>query len=693
MKTFEEETNLNRKKTVQKHNPKIHGIEPLSPLSIGNGEFGFSVDFTGLQTFPHLYETPLGTQSNWGWHDSGGKDLYTEQDIEYQAFNHYGRKIPYPMKPGEQAKAYHWLRQNPHRLQLGQISFQFLNDKGEEIDINEIKEIEQELDLWSGVINSRFLVCDEEVIVTTICDPVMDAIGVKVVSNLLQKGRLRILQSFPSPDISHNSWAKATKLNWDHQDRHESELIDQNEQEAHIKRVMDEDSYYVKWDINGASFTRLDRHFFQLVPPANEEYSFTVSFSPKKITNSHSVEAIIKGSERYWEDFWKSGSFVSFEGSTDTRATELERRIVLSQYLTNIHSSGSIPPQETGLMYNSWFGKAHLEMHWWHAAHFPLWGRSEKLEKSLEWYSNILPLARKLAREQGFEGARWPKMVGIDGRQSPSPVAPGLIWQQPHPIMLLELLYRANHEEEVIKQYKELVFETADFMADFAEWDEEQEVYVLGPPLIPAQECHRMEDSINPPYEVEYWKYGLEISIKWSERLGIHPKEKWLHVAENIKAPRVKDDVYLAHERCDNTFTEKNHDHPSMVAAFGILPGSLIDKEKMKLTLDKVKKEWQWDTAWGWDFPMCAMTAARLGEKELAVEFLLMDAVKNTYLPNGHNYQRPGLTVYLPGNGGLLTAIAMMVAGWDGVEQKEVVPGFPDNGKWNIQAEGFQAYI
>lgn len=138
---------------------------------------------------------------------------------------------------------------------------------------------------------------------------------------------------------------------------------------------------------------------------------------------------------------------------------------------------------------------------------------------------------------------------------------------------------------------------------------------------------------------------------------------------------------------------KKNHDHPSMVAAFGILPGSLIDKEKMKLTLDKVKKEWQWDTAWGWDFPMCAMTAARLGEKELAVEFLLMDAVKNTYLPNGHNYQRPGLTVYLPGNGGLLTAIAMMVAGWDGVEQKEVVPGFPDNGKWNIQAEGFQVYI
>ncbi|MGP4040035.1 glycoside hydrolase family 65 [Gracilibacillus sp. D59] len=684
---------MDRKSVVQKHNPRIDQIESLAPLSIGNSQFGFSVDFTGLQTYPEMYETPLGTQSNWGWHYSKGKHLYSENDIEYQTFDHYGSNIPYPMKPGNKEEAYHWLRQNPHRLQLGQISFLFLAENEQIIDINEITNINQELDLWSGIITSRYEVDGEEVLVKTVCDPTSDAIGVYVSSTLLQTGRIQIIQSFPLPDVSHNSWDKATTLNWDHKERHHTYESDHNDYVVHLKRVMDEDSYYVRWEKNGASFTHLDTHQYQFVPPMNKtEYSFTVSFSPEKTANVNSVADMMEASQQYWEDFWRKGAFVSFEGSSDLRANELERRVILSQYLTAVHSSGSIPPQETGLMYNSWFGKAHLEMHWWHSAHFPLWGRADKLNKSLQWYATILPIAKKIASRQGYLGARWPKMVGIDGEQSPSPVAPGLIWQQPHPIMLAELLYRDNNSLAILNQYKEVVFESADFMASFANWNEEEEVYVLGPPLIPAQECHRMEDSKNPPYEIEYWKYGLETAVKWAERLGVAPDEKWLHVVNHIKRPREKDGVYLAHENGDNTFSEKNHDHPSMVAALGVLPGSLIDRGTMKNTLLKVNEEWRWDTAWGWDFPMCAMTAARLGEAELAIDFLLMDAVKNTYLPNGHNYQRPGLTAYLPGNGGLLIAIAMMIAGWDGHANEEY-PGFPKNGKWNIQAEGFQTYI
>ena len=53
-----------------------------------------------------------------------------------------------------------------------------------------------------------------------------------------------------------------------------------------------------------------------------------------------------------------------------------------------------MPPQETGLTVNSWYGKFHLEMHWWHAAHFALWNRTPLLEKSLGWYDRILPAAR-----------------------------------------------------------------------------------------------------------------------------------------------------------------------------------------------------------------------------------------------------------------------------------------------------------
>ena len=83
------------------------------------------------------------------------------------------------------------------------------------------------------------------------------------------------------------------------------------------------------------------------------------------------------------------------------RAPELERRVVLSQYLTRAQCIGQYPPQETGLTMNSWYGKFHLEMHWWHGVHFALWDRLDLLEQSLDWYAAALPNARATARRQG----------------------------------------------------------------------------------------------------------------------------------------------------------------------------------------------------------------------------------------------------------------------------------------------------
>ena len=59
-----------------------------------------------------------------------------------------------------------------------------------------------------------------------------------------------------------------------------------------------------------------------------------------------------------------------------------------------------------------------------------------------------------------------------------------------------------------------------------------------------------------------------------------------------------------------------------------------------------------------------------------------MKTEKNRYLPNGHNWQRPNLPCYLPGNGGLLYAVAMMAAGWQGAPAR-TRPVFPvmDRGK------------
>src|SRR5205085_5655632 len=132
-------------------------------------------------------------------------------------------------------------------------------------------------------------------------------------------------------------------------------------------------------------------------------------------------------SSKHWSESWSRGGCLNLSGSTDSRAGELERRIVLSQYLTAIQCAGSTTPQETGLTCNSWFGKYHLEMHWWHAAHFPMWGRTPLLERSLPWYRTILPVAASKARQQGYKGARWPKMTSPDGHDSPSGVGEMLI--------------------------------------------------------------------------------------------------------------------------------------------------------------------------------------------------------------------------------------------------------------------------
>src|SRR5436190_19023927 len=63
---------IDRKALVTRHNPVMRTFDPLSPLSVGNGEFAFTADVTGLQTFPWDYDKtmPSCTMSQWGWHTS-----------------------------------------------------------------------------------------------------------------------------------------------------------------------------------------------------------------------------------------------------------------------------------------------------------------------------------------------------------------------------------------------------------------------------------------------------------------------------------------------------------------------------------------------------------------------------------------------------------------------------------------------
>src|SRR5829696_5341924 len=68
--TFQRTSAIDRAALVRRHDPVLRKLDPLAPLSVGNGQFAFTADVTGLQTFPEEYEAlaPLCTMSQWGWH-------------------------------------------------------------------------------------------------------------------------------------------------------------------------------------------------------------------------------------------------------------------------------------------------------------------------------------------------------------------------------------------------------------------------------------------------------------------------------------------------------------------------------------------------------------------------------------------------------------------------------------------------
>ncbi|RPI20329.1 MAG: glycoside hydrolase family 65, partial [Acidobacteria bacterium] len=431
---------IDRERLVTRHNPVITALDPFAPLSVGNGEIAFTADITGLQTFTAPYESgiPLCTQSQWGWHSFPALPGKTAADLILEEYQTGSRTVGYATRREGQEELYNWLRENPHRLNLGRIRLDIRHRNGEAVQTGDLSHIRQTLDLWSGLLKSRFQVDGEEISVTTACHPRQDLLAFVVDSPLLSDGRLALAVDFP-----HGS-PRMNAADWSHPDHHRSEIVSQSARRLEITRVLDETEYTagIAWDTD-ATAAREGAHSFSLrAKPGTNILSAVVRFSEQaERAEPPSADATIAASRAHWASFWSSGAAVELAGSTDQRAQELERRLILSQYLTAIQCSGSLPPQETGLTCNSWYGKFHLEMHLWHSAHFPLWGRPALLERSLDWYRSILPAARERARDQGYRGARWPKMSGPEGRDSPSPIGPLLVWQQPHPIVYAELCY------------------------------------------------------------------------------------------------------------------------------------------------------------------------------------------------------------------------------------------------------------
>lgn len=716
---------IDRQRVVSRNNPKVTAADSLASLSVGNGHFATTVDVTGLQSYPDHYKNgvPLCTMSDWGWHSFVNKEGYKPEESQ-KTYNLHGRESVYAVEyktEGRNKEATEYFRMNPHRLNLGTVGLELTGADGKIIPVERLTGINQELKLWDGMIESSFTADDKPVEVTTAVLPDRDCLFSRIVSDLLADGQARIRFTFPYPTGKHADDASDLTL----PDRHTSRIVFSTPNSVVVERTLDATRYYayIQWEGN-CRFQQDGAHTFFLTTDA-DMISFAVEYAkemPTKNDTSYAYDQARKAVMKAWPRFWKKGGIADFGLCADPRARELERRVVLSQYLTQINCANSMPPQETGLTYNSWFGRPHLEMTWWHALDFALWNRPEVVEQLLDWYNTAAyPEAKKLAEHQNFKGVRWMKMTDPKAKEGPSNTGSFLIWQQPHYIYLAEEMYRANPSDKTLEKYGKQVEETAEFMADYAMACAPTKGPIKLYGQTAMQESMSKDFSYNHPFEQAYWLYGLSTAQKWRERRGLPRNEQWDEIITRIapltpntegiytsgdpiksfngkKSKKMKDfDPYQTPELAgrtdiaeDDFMLKSRSDHPAVLGVAGLLPDTtLYNKETMRKTLEWVMDNWNWPTTWGWDYGMIAMAAARLGEPEVALEALLTDKGKNTYLVNGHNFQEPRrLRLYLPGNGALLDAVAMMCAGWDGSEGTN--PGFPADGSWNVRWENLK---
>lgn len=751
---------INRHALVSRHNVTLTQFDGERPLQVGNGEFAFGMDITGLQTF-----VPFNTMSQWGWHSSPLPQGAKVSDFQGQVWDTHGRPIRYPMFDPNHPEISSWLAANPHRINLGRIALSLKKKDGSRAVVTDLKNPVQKLDLWTGVVTSRFEFDGQPITVTTACHQTLDSVAVKVESPLVKQGRVSVLFTCPG----NNPLQFANFVGDWGEPGHFDEVKSSQSNRADFTRRLDDDVYSmsVLWDgdakfhrpetgltssleivsakygaadhwldvtdkarnavregklslragnelgpdpihgtvkklkivyrLNGMEQSAevgegetvvidpvAERRQISLLPGSTDKISFVCAFGAKPLPKAlPAAAATFANSCEKWPAYWKAGGAIDLSGSTDPRAKELERRVVLSQYLMKVNEAGSLPPQESGLVNNGWFGRFHLEMTWWHEAHWALWNHWPELNRSIGFYRDLLPVAQARAKSEGYLGARWPKCIGPNFVEWPHEIHSLLLWQQPHPIFFAELDYRAHPTKATLEKWRPIVEATADFLASYAFYDSATKRYVLGPPMVVVSENTNPKETMNPTFELSQWRFGLRTAQLWRQRMGLAKKAEWEKVLRGLSPLPTQDGLYVTYEGIKDMWTKFNFEHPALTGPGGLLPGDGVDRPTMIRTLDKVTQTWDFNHTWGWDFPMLAMCAARSGKPNQAIDFLMTKAP-------GFQFDERGLATggpfpYFPSNGGLLYAMAFMCAGWDGA--KGSAPGFPKDGKWRVRWE------
>ncbi|MBE7158047.1 MAG: hypothetical protein INR62_06370, partial [Rhodospirillales bacterium] len=527
---------IDRQALVSRHHMDWPLLEGQIPL--GNGNFAFNADGTGLET------TGGNTMCHWCWHNFPLPPGVTQDELKPWATSDHGRLKGNTTPPPE--PIYNWCRENPQPLNLGRLGF--VDHQGTRLQPADIRMDGRRLDLWTGLLTSRFTWGGETVVVETCVDPKSDTVAVRIVSRLLEDGRLQVLLDFPAPARGDGRWMG----DFSRVDGHQTGIIRLTEARLELDRTIDDACYQVVlagtgFVVRPASGPASSPHRFVVVAnPGNDAVDLVCRFGQKAASDPvSSASETVQACAEFWPAFWNGGGAIDLSGSKDARWMELERRIVLSQYQLAVQSAGDYPPAEVGLTgTDPWHAKWHFEMIWWHLAHYALWGRWQMADKALSIYQRLAPLARAYAQNFEYCGLMWPKATGPNGHHTGYPPSLALLWKQPHPIFFAELEYRLRPTAATLAKWAEVVRGTAEFMADYPTRHETTGQYDLDP-VWPACEGPHVPLQRNTIFELGYWRVGLEIAQQWRVRSGLERDRHWDHVIAHLAPLPVKDGLYL----------------------------------------------------------------------------------------------------------------------------------------------------
>ena len=456
----------------------------FNQLTVGNGDFAFTADLTGLQSLNASYGStadrafPALTMASWGWHTPDPKRVdptmpslwradgslnLTYQHVRIVSLDdrpgHGNRTIPYLVNctGHNDPRLCHYWYNFPVRTSLGQLAFATAQPLANwdravhtaPLRLETIRNSTQDLDLYTGVLSSNFSVGEHRVRVTTVADDrSTDSVALRFTSPTALALTVKLTFCAPGtvPIGTHTVGNTTYPGNGGNQacdwlqpdESHTTSQVSVGDSASgsrlDLARKLDFDEYSVSCVASSGSWVRTGPHAFALSLPgssaAAEQDERTVSVScrfalgccvgtalPKTPTwlSEQPVPAFGEAFARSVasaRSFWEHGAFIDLAGNTsDPRAHELERLVVQSMSLLRTMETGAAPPQEAGLLFNSWSGKHHQEMRMWHQAWLPVWGRPELLDRSWEWFLQNLPNATSEARRQGYPGARFHKMV------------------------------------------------------------------------------------------------------------------------------------------------------------------------------------------------------------------------------------------------------------------------------------------